>query len=44
MKPELFQDEEEIDNSKIDVRSRQCPYLDTINRYPEKHFFYNSKH
>jgi hypothetical protein len=30
MKPEILQDEEE--SSNIDSRSRQCPYLDTINR------------
>lgn len=31
-KHSFFSDENE-DEAKLDPRSRQCPYLDTINRY-----------
>ena len=34
MKPELSNEEKaESEESQLDPRSRQCPYLDTINRY-----------
>ena len=34
MKPEISNEEKaDDDESKLDLRSRQCPYLDTINRY-----------
>jgi hypothetical protein len=33
MKPEMLNEEKaDDDDSKLDSRSRQCPYLDTINR------------
>lgn len=32
MKPEKIPDDEKEDDSKLDSRSRFCPYLDTINR------------
>ena len=32
MKPETIDHDDDAESSHIDARSRQCPYLDTINR------------
>ena len=41
MQPERFSDDKkegEEDESTVDIRSRQCPYLDTINRHTPSFF------